>query len=341
MSSTGKEITVNSSPTISRRQAIQLIGTSIAGSLLAASIKLPILSKSSVNPPVADQQPLQSPTIPPTSTSQSRKLEIPIKPTQQVVATAKFIPTEKPYKQVTKQTTATSTATVTSVPTINPDILTAEKITFLASHPFNHGATDKKQIMMTYDEGQVRDNVVYLLDTFKKAGIKCTFFFTGFGLNESGDLLPRIINEEHILGCHSWDHSELTQLSDKKLQLQFSKWFNKLHTILPDYVPAYFRAPYGSINQKVLQAAASYGLQHVGWTVESGGMDEKTKDNVSRNFGLYQNQMKAIGGAIVLSHTHRPYDVSQASEIIKKWKDMGYDLVTVDQGKLDKDRWMV
>ena len=79
----------------------------------------------------------------------------------------------------------------------------------------------------------------------------------------------------------------------------------------------------------------------MGWTVESGGMDEKTKDNVSRNFGLYQNQMKAIGGAIVLSHTHRPYDVSQASEIIKKWKDMGYDLVTVDQGKLDKDRWMV
>ena len=243
MSSTGKEITVNSSPTISRRQAIQLIGTSIAGSLLAASIKLPILSKSSVNPPVADQQPLQSPTIPPTSTSQSRKLEIPIKPTQQVVATAKFIPTEKPYKQVTKQTTATSTATVTSVPTINPDILTAEKITFLASHPFNHGATDKKQIMMTYDEGQVRDNVVYLLDTFKKAGIKCTFFFTGFGLNESGDLLPRIINEEHILGCHSWDHSELTQLSDKKLQLQFSKWFDKLHAILPDYKPNYFRTP--------------------------------------------------------------------------------------------------
>ena len=341
MSSTGKEITVSSSPTISRRQAIQFIGTSIAGSLLAASIKLPILSKSSVNPPVADQQPLQSPTIPPTSTSQSRKLEISIKPTQQVVATAEFIPTEKPYKQVTKQTTATSTATVTSVPTINPDILTAEKITFLASHPFNHGATDKKQIMMTYDEGQVRDNVVYLLDTFKKAGIKCTFFFTGFGLNESGDLLPRIINEEHILGCHSWDHSELTQLSDKKLQLQFSKWFDKLHAILPDYKPNYFRTPYGSVNQKVLQAAASYGLQHVGWTVESGGMDEKTKDNVSRNFGLYQNQMKAIGGAIVLSHTHRPYDVSQASEIIKKWKDMGYDLVTVDQGKLDKDRWMV
>lgn len=216
---------------------------------------------------------------------------------------------------------------------------TPEEIKFIAENQIIHGSFENKTIAMTYDEGLNAGNVSSLLDTYKKLKVPCTFFMTGEGLNQSKDLLPRIIDEGHVIGCHSFDHVNLRQLSDNQKKEQFQRWLDRLHTYLPSYVPEYFRAPYGSTDQSVFNVAASFGLQHVLWGVESGGQDSNTKTYVEKNLKTYQvyykNQERLampredVGGAIVLSHTHRGYDISQAEEIVSSLKNNGFKLVTV------------
>lgn len=192
---------------------------------------------------------------------------------------------------------------------------------------------------MTYDEGWPSENVQTLLDTYRKYNAKCTFFMTGQGLLASKDLLPRLISEGHVLGSHTFTHDEMTVMDDAHLENQFKLWFDIKNQIIPDYEVKYFRAPYGSNNLRVRTFAARHGLRHVGWSAESGGMTDQSINYVFRDFTNYQNWTKAIGGVIVLSHTHRPYDVSQAEEVLQKWGEMGYQTVTIDEGLQDSDRW--
>lgn len=216
---------------------------------------------------------------------------------------------------------------------------TPEEKKFLAENQIIHGSFDNKTIAMTYDEGVNAGNVSSLLDTYKKLKVPCTFFMTGEGLKQSKDLLSRIIDEGHVLGCHGFDHVNLRLLSVADKRKQFEQWLDRLYTYLPSYSPKYFRAPYGSTDQSVLDTAASYGLQHVLWGVESGGQDSNTKIYVEKNLKTYQVYYKTqegltmpwneVGGAVVLSHTHRAYDISQAEEIIKYLQNTGLKLVTI------------
>jgi hypothetical protein len=80
-------------------------------------------------------------------------------------------------------------------------------------------------------------------------------------------------------------------------------------------------------------------MRHIMWTAESGGLTDQSINYVFRDFKNFQNAYKAIGGAIVLSHTHRHYDISQAEKVLQKWEEMGYQAVTIDEGLENSDRW--
>ena len=294
---------------LSRRDFIKVSVTGVAGLLLASCG----LDKLIID---EDMQDTQTPTAAPEEKS-----------------TRTPIPTETPVPS------PTATLTETPRPSPTPDLLTPEKVNFLASHPIRHGRLNEKITLMTYDEGVVAKNVEKLLDIYHKYRFRCTFFMTGFGLNQSKYLLQRIVDEGHLIGCHSWDHSKMTALKDADVKSQFDRWFSKLDELLPGYKTEYWRSPYGLVNQRIHNFAANYGLQHVGWNVESGGVTDKSYDYVFKYFGLYCNQYQAIGGAIVLSHTHRYYDISQAEKIIQNWVNLGYNLVTVDEGISAEDRW--
>ena len=254
-------------------------------------------------------------------------------------ATPSETASETPTPSLTPTSTPTETPTVTETPTATPDLLTPEKIAFLADHSIYHGKMDQKITIMTYDEGWPPENLQVLLDIYRKYNAKCTFFMTGQGLTASRDLLPRLVSEGHVLGSHAFTHDEMTAMDDTHLENQFKNWFDLKNQIIPDYEVKYFRAPYGSNNLRVRTFAARYGMRHVGWSAESGGMTNKSIDYVFRDLKNYQNWNKAIGGVIVVSHTHRPYDVSQAEEILQKWQEMGYQMVTIDEGIEDCDRW--
>lgn len=219
-------------------------------------------------------------------------------------------------------------------PTFSPDqlsfLVSDDERNFIAAHEVKSGDTSRPVIMMTYDDNAKYAQVRTILDAYNKFGLKATFFFLGEKVRLSAKSVRAIVQEGHLLGCHSYEHIKLLNLNDAQVNRQFSRCFDAVNEIVPGYRMRFVRFPFGegNGNPRLLRLAAEWGLQHVFWTMGSGGLDRYTYDNVMRN---------AANGAIVLSHMFRPYDISQAEKIIAGLLDRGFTLETLDTGRDKKD----
>lgn len=220
------------------------------------------------------------------------------------------------------------------------------EIDFLSSHEIRRGdMAQPSRIIMTYDDWPRNPNQLRnLLDAYRLENQKTTFFFLGNRLDLfsrgqyknygwKSDDLEMIIKDGHEVACHGWQHeTPMTLLSNSKLSEEFEKSLKAMKDVFGDIKINLFRAPYGSVDNRVKLIAASYGLQHVKWNVESGGVDKRTSEYVL-------NGVEKVGnGAIVLSHMQRDFDVSQSGNILALLKDQGYSMVTVSEGMAPEDR---
>ena len=230
--------------------------------------------------------------------------------------------------------TPTPTHTPTPTPTFSPDqlphLLSQEEIDFLAEHEIKEGDTSQPVVMMTYDDNAKYKQARTILDAYNKYQMKASFFFIGEKISLSAKAVCAVVEEGHLLGCHGWAHNDFLKLTNDQVNRRIEKCFKAVHEIVPGYRLRFIRFPYGSGvgSQRLLRIAASWGLQHVYWTMGSGGLEKNTHDTVMRN---------VRNGAIVLSHMFRKYDVEQAEDIIVSLLEKGYTLETVETGRKPKD----
>lgn len=215
-------------------------------------------------------------------------------------------------------------------PDVFPKVLTQAEIDFIASHELIRGDSQRQVAMLTYDDARSVERIRHLMDVYRENGAKFTLFVIGTDLDSCKDILPDLIAEGHELGCHGWSHDTLTSMSDQGLQEQFERFLHKTAEIVPDYRVRFFRAPYGERNQRVRDIAARYGLQHVLWSLESGGQDTTTYHNVVD---------RLQPGEIILSHETRYFDVNDADVIVRELIRKGYSLETITTGMSLADRW--
>lgn len=64
------------------------------------------------------------------------------------------------------------------------------------------GNEEKKEVVITFDEGYEAGYTPQILDTLKANDVKATFFITAHYVNTASDLVQRMINEGHIVGNH-------------------------------------------------------------------------------------------------------------------------------------------
>ena len=209
----------------------------------------------------------------------------------------------------------------TVVPEFDRPDLPQEEVNFIANHEIIIGDTQRKVIAMTYDDVTEDRQIVDLLDVYQEHGVKATFFVMGADLIHCKVNVPRLVEEGHELAFHGWVHDyPFTQLSDDALHTQFRMFSYQVQNLLPGYRVRYFRAPFGDRNQRVRDIAAQWGMQHVLWSLESGGNDRFTITNVV-------DRVKP--GDIVLSHVNRIYDISEADTIIRALIRKGFNLETL------------
>jgi peptidoglycan/xylan/chitin deacetylase (PgdA/CDA1 family) len=104
----------------------------------------------------------------------------------------------------------------------------------------------------TFDDGTSNHTLV-VLDALKQKNIKATFFVIGSSYLADGrnrDILRRTFEEGHEIALHTWSHTDLITLTNDQIVAEIVYNSEIIREII-GVSPKIFRAPFGSINQRV------------------------------------------------------------------------------------------
>jgi peptidoglycan/xylan/chitin deacetylase (PgdA/CDA1 family) len=174
------------------------------------------------------------------------------------------------------------------------------------------GEKVKGYVAFTFDDGPSDETTPAILDDLDAAGLKTTFFVVGSRFTGKGEVAAKnraLLQEEiargHMVGNHTWDHTDLKADSIEEATRDVDKGDRAITDVLGER-PLLMRPPYGSTNEAVRALLRDRGYVTVLWSVDTE--DWKARD-VDR---LRAKTLKLIleeGGGIVLMHDTKPITV--------------------------------
>jgi peptidoglycan-N-acetylglucosamine deacetylase len=226
------------------------------------------------------------------------------------------------------------------------------------------------QLALTFDDGPNDPYTLQLLDVLAKHDVKATFFLIGTFVQQKRQIVQRIVAEGHEIGNHTFTHPVLS-LCDRDNLLRELLWCEGSLAVgrgertgpgtlsvkwlqpEPGYgEPAqndlrqqllntraisgtrFFRPPFGARRPATLRLAREMGYIPVMWSVWCYDWKATSAEQVE------QHAVKNItGGDVILLHdgghrqmgTDRSHTVEATDRIIRRYKDQGFEFVTVSR----------
>ena len=261
--------------------------------------------------------------------------------------------------------TAVAVALLLVIPSITPCAMAASRPRNRAAS-FERGRRDLPKVALTFDGGSDAGESGLILDVLEQRGVTATFFLTGDYISHNPALVQRIAAAGHEVGNHTWSHPHLTTwdsshrhhtiegLDRTIVQEELNLTAQAYQAATGRPMAALWRAPFGEVNDDLIDWAAAAGWQHVGWTRDDRG-GRHTLDSLdwvaersSRNY-LTSEQIAArilsfgaggagLNGGIVLMHLSARRDdpeVTRLGALIAALLADGYRLVTVTELQRD------
>lgn len=126
------------------------------------------------------------------------------------------------------------------------------------------------RIALTFDDGPHPTHTATILEELQARDIPATFFVVGERLSESASwlLVDRIVaDSRYILANHSWDHSNLADLSVRARDAQIDDTSALIETFGPS--PLYFRFPFGASTCRSHDDVTDRALRVTGWHIDT------------------------------------------------------------------------
>lgn len=186
-----------------------------------------------------------------------------------------------------------------------------------------------KRVAWTIDDGTSPESLAAYLRLASDHDLRLTFFVysrMGSWLNCKKELKPLVSRGQIQLANHTARHPYLTRLSVAEIQNELKTAHNFLEKEFGVDARPYYRPPYGSLNQKVINAAAEVGYDKpVLWTRTLD--DARKKPSLARIVSLTKSGFD--DGSIVLSHANGLLVTKAFPEIMKVIKRQKLMLVTL------------
>ena len=144
----------------------------------------------------------------------------------------------------------------------------------------------------------------------------------GESIEGKEELVKRMSEEGHLIGNHTYYHTQLTKVSTEEACTEI--W--KTNTIIYEVtgkMPEYIRPPFGEWNEEL---ACAVEMLPVLWDIDPLDWKYQNKDRIVKHV---VNNVK--DGDIILLHDVYGTSVEAALEIVDKLKEKGYIFVTVDE----------
>ena len=172
--------------------------------------------------------------------------------------------------------------------------------------------TEKKEIFLTFDDGPIPDVTEFVLEELKKYKAKATFFCIGGNIEKYPDIFQKVVNQQHTIGNHTFNHVRGWDVEDNFYFDNFSKC-EEIITIHNSQLTTQFRPPFGRIKRSQAKEILKTH-EIVMWDVLTGDYDQ----NISKERVLSKTLQHTERGSIVLFH-----------DSIKAIKNMMYALPRV------------
>ncbi|QYC38121.1 Peptidoglycan-N-acetylglucosamine deacetylase [Nonomuraea coxensis DSM 45129] len=181
-----------------------------------------------------------------------------------------------------------------------------------------------KCVALTFDDGP-GPYTAELLDILKRENARATFFVVGVNAAAQPGLLRRMSDEGHLVGNHSWAHTDLSKPGTAKIADSLERARGTVAAAIGQ-APTLVRPPYGAVSGTLRNVAREQGYPLVTWDVDvmdqQGGATPDIADRGVRG---------AHPGAIILLHDIHRESVAAVPEILKRLRGKGYSFVTVPE----------
>lgn len=182
------------------------------------------------------------------------------------------------------------------------------------------------KIAITFDDGPNSHCTGRLLDGLKKRGVKATFFLIGKNVKENPDLVKRLDEEGHLIGNHTYNHVEITRISDEEAKKEITDTDEAICAITGKHVE-YMRPPFGLWQEELEQ---ELNVMPVMWSVDPLDWTTKNVDEI-----VNKVVTEAGENDIILLHDCYDSSVDAALRIIDILQKKGFEFVTADELIMD------
>jgi peptidoglycan/xylan/chitin deacetylase (PgdA/CDA1 family) len=192
------------------------------------------------------------------------------------------------------------------------------------------GATSKKVIALTFDDGPHPFWTRRLIGELKAENLPATFFVVGRQAEKYPELLQEINDNGFTIGNHTYDHLSLLKIPRQYLPAELIA----CSSIVKDTTgtaPMYFRPPGGEYDDDDLSMAEALGMKIVLWTDDPGDFAKPPASAI-----LKRVLRKATPGGIILLHDGIGQTLTALPEIVKALRSQGYEFVSLE--RLIKER---
>ncbi len=181
-------------------------------------------------------------------------------------------------------------------------------------------------IAMTFDDGPHPKNTPRLLDILRQRNIRATFYVIGNSVKNYPEITRRIVAEGHEVGNHTWNHPNLTKLSNASVRSELDRTRDAIIRAT-GVKPRTMRPPYGALLTRQREMIHSeYGYPTILWDVDP--LDWKRPGTAVVKSRILSNTKS---GSIVLAHDLHSTTVDAMPTTLDALLAKGYRFVTVSQ----------
>jgi peptidoglycan/xylan/chitin deacetylase (PgdA/CDA1 family) len=166
-------------------------------------------------------------------------------------------------------------------------------------------------VRLTFDDGPNPAATPEIIETLSAYGTTATFFVVGEQAAAHPAIVRREHREGHTVGNHSWDHADLTTLTQAQVESELRRTDDVVQQSTGT-TPTRWRPPYGATNSIVEAAATNVGLTSMWlWTVDPRDWADPPATTVR------DRVLKAVRpGSVVLLHDGTGANTAEALPMI-------------------------
>jgi peptidoglycan/xylan/chitin deacetylase (PgdA/CDA1 family) len=190
----------------------------------------------------------------------------------------------------------------------------------------NEGATDRKQIAITFDDGPVSGSTLSLLEVLKEYQVEAAFFILGRKVAANEEIIRRVDAAGHLLGNHTYSHLPWFNILSMKRTVEELKRTEEIIAQIVGRKMRLFRPPFGVTNPTLKRAVNVLDYTVIGWNVKSLDTVLKGEDAIVERVTI---NLKP--GAVVLFHETTPNIAGIVRNLLLYLREHGYEVVRVDK----------